>query len=104
MSTNFKSVKIIVAAVGLAFAASAIAQDTGHTSRAEYRQAMTSAKSDYKTALGACPSARGPDRTTCRKQARSARDAAFADARAKRGIAARDNPAYPTPQQSKTPN
>jgi hypothetical protein len=109
MSTIFKSAKIMVAAVSLAFAASAIAQDTGaRTSRKEYHQAMTSAKSDYKTAVKACPSAKGPDRTTCRKQARDTRDAAYADARAKHGMSGTHassvtpNPAYP--QQSKTPN
>ena len=44
MSTYFKFAKIIVAAVSLAFAASAIAQDTSaRTSRKEYHQAMASA-------------------------------------------------------------
>jgi hypothetical protein len=103
MSTNFKFAKIILAAVSLAFAASAIAQDTGaRTSRKEYHQAMASAKSDYKTAVAACPAAKGPDRTTCRKQARDTRDAAYADARTKHGLSAAKNPAYP--QQNKTPN
>jgi hypothetical protein len=94
MSTYFKSAKIIVAAVSLAFAASALAQDTGtRTSRKEYHQALASAKADYKSAVTACPAAKGPDRATCRKQARDTRDAAYADARAKRGVPATKNPA-----------
>jgi hypothetical protein len=103
MSTIFKSAKIIVAAVSLAFAASAIAQDAGPpTSRKEYHQAMASAKADYKSAVKACPGAKGPDRDSCRKQARDTRDAAYADARTKHGLPATKNPAYPL--QSKTPN
>jgi hypothetical protein len=103
MSTNCNFAKIVVAAVGLAFAASAVAQDAGApTSRKEYRHAMASARADYKSALKACPAAKGPDRDSCRHQARATRDAAFADARGKHGMPATTNPAYP--QQSKTPN
>jgi hypothetical protein len=101
VSTYFNSAKIMVAAIGLAFAASAIAQDTGaRTSRKEYHQAMASAKADYKSAVRACPSARGADRDSCRKQARDTRDAAYGDARAKHGMSAMrggstsSNPAY----------
>jgi hypothetical protein len=93
-----------MAVLGIAFAVSAIAQDANgpRTSRKEYRQAMAGARHDYKTALHACPAAKGADRDSCRQQARSTRDAAFADARAKHGLPGTTNPAYP--MQSKTPN
>jgi hypothetical protein len=109
MKTSYKPLTILVAAaIGITFAASAMATEvaTGsdRTSRADYRQAMKGASTDYASALQACPAA-GSERSACRKDARANRDTAVADARAKHGLMASThgdrNGAY---QQTKVPN
>ena len=97
MRTNIKPLAILTAAaIGIAFAASVMATEvaTGsdRTSRADYNQAMKGAKADYKTALQGCKAA-GSDQSACRKEARSNRNIAIADARARHGMSADSNDA-----------
>jgi hypothetical protein len=90
MNTNSRLLTtLLAAAIGLTLTASVMATEvaTGadRTSRADYRQAMSSANSDYKTALQACP-AGGSERSLCRKEAHTNRNTAIADARARHGM------------------
>jgi hypothetical protein len=90
MNTNIKlATTLLAATIGITLAASVMATEvaTGadRTSRADYHQAMNSANSGYKTAMQACPPA-GSERKLCRKEARTNRDTAIADARARHGM------------------
>ena len=74
---------LIAAALGIAFATSAMAADASPTSKAEYHQALASAKANYKTAYAACAE---PGRLKCRQAAHADWDKAKADAREAHGM------------------
>jgi hypothetical protein len=84
LRTYRKPLAIFIAAIGMMFAASAMAADV--TSKDEYKQALTSAEATYKTAYAACPAPSGPDRLACRRQARADWDKARGDAREAHGM------------------
>jgi hypothetical protein len=97
MKIYYQSKILIAAAVALAFSAPVFAADAaGVSSRADYHQALKSANDNYKSALAACPSAHGPDRSSCRKQARDTKNSAVADARSQYGLTtSSSNPTNP---------
>jgi hypothetical protein len=78
-----KLLSILIAGLGIAFSASALADNT---SKADYKAALKQADADYQTARAACPKDKGPDRTKCRRDAYAAQEKAKADAREAHGL------------------
>ncbi len=97
MNSNFKPVKTVLAAlIGMTLTASAIAatneeiranmsNDNSRMTSSQYKEMQKNTTMEYNSSLKACGTTMGAERTMCRKDARTARNAAMADARAKRG-------------------
>jgi hypothetical protein len=75
--------KILIAGIGIAISASALADPT---SKADYKAALKQADADYKAAYAACPPDKGPDRRKCRLDAQAAMEKARGDAREAHGL------------------
>jgi hypothetical protein len=77
-----KSVTVFLAAAGLAFSVSAMADPT---SRHEYKDALKAADADYNAARANCPTEHA-EKIACRRDALAARDKARGDAREAHGL------------------
>jgi hypothetical protein len=91
MKNYFKQLSILSAAVmGIALASSVmateIASGASRTSDAEYRQALSTAKTGYDTAYGSCSALLEHDRRECRRQAHQSWENAKETARAEHGV------------------
>lgn len=84
MRTRYDLLIRLFAVLGMAFSASAIAATV--TTKAEYKDALKHAQSDYKTAYAACPPSAGRERIACRRQAYADLQKAQGDAREAHGM------------------
>jgi hypothetical protein len=102
------NVAVISALVSITMAGSVIAgdmsMDNDRMTRAEYSASVKNTKADYKSAMEACSSSSGDERADCRREARSNRDSAMTNARARMGPMASRDPIKHAPNGPDTSN